>query len=427
MTDRERARNASGRKAGDEAVALRRLPYPYRAMLSICSDLDDTTDRRRYLEIVRFLNTTEMTPMGPGVGLEVGNSIYFDMPPGMFSYWNTDDAGRAMIRTLIKSGHVDCLHSYGDLATIRAHAARALDELAGHGCRLKVWVDHSAAPTNFGPDIMRGSGDVPGHQAYHADLTIGHGIRFVWLGRVTSIVGQDVPPRLGGTWMGRHPIASAVTTVKEAAKRFLARRGNAKYAMHVTNNVLRRTALRDGASVREFIRCNPHWGGVSSGETAGGIGQVLSNEMLSRLISREGVCILDTHLGKRPGPDGALGDDAVAGLRRLAEAANAGRILVTTTSRALEYLTARDCIEWSAGRRGDQLDIDVRADENAAQAGAPGGCDDLAGLTFYVPDGCECRVAVNGTRRNDLRANPPDSTGRPSVMLPWPKLRLPEM
>ncbi len=88
--------------------------------------------------------------MGPGVGLEVGNSIYFDMPPDQFAYWNTDDAGREMVRALIRSGHIDCLHSYGDLATTRRHAARALDELARHDCRLRVWIDHGTAATNFG-------------------------------------------------------------------------------------------------------------------------------------------------------------------------------------------------------------------------------------------------------------------------------------
>jgi hypothetical protein len=79
-------------------VQLRPFPYPYRAMLAICSDLDETPDRHAYWEIMRFLNTTEETTMGPGVGLEVGNSIYFDMPPEQFAYWNTDDAGREMIR-----------------------------------------------------------------------------------------------------------------------------------------------------------------------------------------------------------------------------------------------------------------------------------------------------------------------------------------
>jgi len=88
----------------DVDVRLRQLPYPYLAMMVICSDLDETPDRDVYYEIMRFLNTTEETDMGPGVGLEVGNSIYFDMPPDQFAYWNTDDVGREMVRTLIRSG-----------------------------------------------------------------------------------------------------------------------------------------------------------------------------------------------------------------------------------------------------------------------------------------------------------------------------------
>ena len=102
-------------------VSLRRIPYPYRAMLVICSDLDETPDRHVYFEIMRYLNTTGFTIMGPGLGLEVGNTIYFDMPPDQFSYWNTDDKGRGMIRALIRSGHIDCLHSFGDLAVTRTH------------------------------------------------------------------------------------------------------------------------------------------------------------------------------------------------------------------------------------------------------------------------------------------------------------------
>jgi len=129
------------------------MPYPYRAMMAICSDVDETPDRRAYADIMRFLNTDRDTAMGPGVGLEVGNSIYFDMPAGQFAYWNTDEAGREMIRALIGSGHVDCLHSYGDLATTREHAGRALDELARHDLRLEVWIDHSTAPL---PTLARG-------------------------------------------------------------------------------------------------------------------------------------------------------------------------------------------------------------------------------------------------------------------------------
>src|SRR5688500_14469800 len=88
-------------------LKFRRFPYPYRAMLAICSDLDETPDAQTYYELMRFMNTTEETSMGPGAGLEVGNTIYFDMPDGQFAYWNTDERGRAMARALIRSGHID--------------------------------------------------------------------------------------------------------------------------------------------------------------------------------------------------------------------------------------------------------------------------------------------------------------------------------
>src|SRR4030042_2286275 len=104
-----------------------------------------------------------------------------------------------MIRALIQSGHIDCLHSFGELVYSRNEAAQALKELIQHNCRLEIWVDHGDAVTNFGSDItVEGHGDEVGHPAYHADLTTHYGIKYVCGGRVTSITGQDVPGGLGG-------------------------------------------------------------------------------------------------------------------------------------------------------------------------------------------------------------------------------------
>ena len=197
------------------------MPLPPRALLAICSDLDETPDAETYFELMRFLNTTGETSMGTGVGLEVGNTLYFDMAPGQFSYWNTTEPHREKIRALIRSGHIDCLHSFGDLATTRAHAARALEELQKHDCRIRVWIDHAQAITNFGADIMQGQGDQPGHPAYHADLTMAYGIEYVWRGRVTSVIGQDRPFSLRGIAEAGHPLASAKTLATEAAKQIL--------------------------------------------------------------------------------------------------------------------------------------------------------------------------------------------------------------
>lgn len=398
------------------SISLRPHPYPYRAALAICSDLDETPDRQAYEQTVRYLNGRGPTAMGTGLGLEVGNTIYFDMPPDQFAYWNTDDAGREMLRALIRSGHVDCFHSFGDLATTRAHAGRALDELARHGCRVQVWIDHATAPTNFGADIMCGQGDVVGSPAYHADLTCGFGVEYVWCGRVTSVVGQDVRRSLAGIARADHAWVSGRTLAKEALKGMLGRAGG-KYAMHAPNAVLRRARLRDGREVREFLRCNPDWRAVDRGETSDGLAEVLVPEMLDRLVTRGGTCILYTHLGKTRQRDRPFGPATCAALERLAEAERAGRLLVTTTRRLLgQRRAARDVVWTTSVDEADVVRIDLSWD------GPP---SDLDGLTFYVPDAARARVCVNGAPAARVDANPPDHTGRPSVSLPWARLTFP--
>ncbi len=406
-------------------LELRRMPYPFRAVLAICSDLDETPDGPAYLEIMRFLNTTAETSMGPGVGLEVGNSLYFDMPPGQFSYRNTDEAGREMVRALIRSGHIDCLHSYGDLATTRDDARRALDELAGHDCRLGVWVDHGTAASNFGSDIMQGHGDEPGHAAYHADLAVGYGIQYVWRGRVTSVIGQDAAPRLSGIFSPRRPLRSAKTVAKELAKQTLARRGHEKYAMHATNDVLRPVQLRDGSAVYEFLRSNPHWGGVSAGDTARGIGAVLSDSFLKHLVERQGVCVLYTHLGKTGDPRVPFDPAARAGFRRLAEASRRGEVLVATTRRLLGYCRARREIDFIASAGNENRHIALNTAPSGGAIGRPLAVSDLAGLTFYTAKPEVTRITVDGRDVANLVCNPPDQTGRRSVSLPWTRLEFP--
>jgi hypothetical protein len=400
------------------AAELRRVPYPYQAMLAICSDLDETPDRDVYHATLTYLNTTDDTAMGRGVGLEVGNTIYFDMPPDQFAYWNTDDAGRQMIRDLIKSGHVDCLHSFGDLATTRAHAGRALDELASHGCSPVVWVDHAIAPTNFGADIMRGEGDVPGAAAYHADLTFAAGVRYVWRGRVTSVIGQGVPRSLTRSCRVDHPVGSLTTLTKEAAKGALGRFGNRKYRMHAANEVLQPVTLRDGRPALEFLRANPHWGGVNVGETAGGLSEVLTGGFLDRLCDSRGFCVLYTHLGKVKDPARPIPEAGRGALQSLARARDEGRILVTTTRRLLDYCEMSRTVSVSRRPAGDFECIDVAT-------GAAGAAASVDGLTVYGTAGRRVRLFVNGVERPDITHNAADATGRASVTIPWTRLAFP--
>lgn len=400
--------------ANEGSALKRRFPFPHRALLAICSDLDETPDRDVYWNIVRYLNGTEDTSMGKGLGLEVGNTIYFDMPADQFAYWNTDDAGREMVRALIRTGHIDCLHSFGDLATSRRHAGRALEELARHSCELKVWVDHGTAISNFGGDIMRGLGDVPGADVFHADLTWDFGMRYVWRGRITSMAGQDGRLHYGGIFNTRHPGQSGKTLAKEVAKTVLAKLGSSQYKMHGRNDLLRSVQLRSGHRVTEFLRCNPYWGGVGASATADGIAAVLTAGFLDRLVARGAPAILYTHLGKIAGRRVPFTENTRAAFRGLAERFGLGEILVTTTRRLLDYEA-----EWSkvAARCRTQdgwevLEIAV-ADSEA-----------LAGHTWYVRDATRTRVKVNGVDVKFSR-NDKDETGRESISFPWKKLELP--
>jgi hypothetical protein len=402
---------------------LCRVPHPYKAMLAICSDLDETPDRRTYWEIMRFLNTREPTSMGKGAGLEVGNSIYFRDRPGQFTYWDTDDAGREMVRTLIRSGHIDCLHSFGREVLTRKDAQAALEELEKFDCRLSVWVDHSTSVTNFGLDVTRGFGDVPGHEAYHADLAAAHGIRFVWRGRVTSVTGQDVPASLGGIFSIRHPAESATTLGKEAAKHILAVCGNKKFAMHATNRVLRPSTLRDGRRVYEFMRFHPYYAGMDHGATGREVGGVLTERMLATLLRREGIGILYTHLGKIDNPQSPLGPAAQTAFRRLARLLDSGELLVTTTHRLLKYLAVRDNLRYSVSEEPDAIMIRVEAINDPVLGEYIPSLDDLQGISFKT--GSEkvnsAILSIVGRDGDVVLAN--DSEGH--FFVPWRPLIFP--
>jgi hypothetical protein len=58
-------------------VTQRRFPYPYKATLAICSDVDGMA-AARFKRIHRFLNTrTKNIPhYGDGLGLDIGDSFF---------------------------------------------------------------------------------------------------------------------------------------------------------------------------------------------------------------------------------------------------------------------------------------------------------------------------------------------------------------
>jgi len=402
-----------------QQVTLRKYPYPYRAMLAICSDLDETPNKEIYFETARYLNTTETTLLGKGVGLEVGNTIYFDMPEGQFSYTNTDDEGRGHIHQLIDSGHIDCLHSFGDFVDSRDQINSHWTLIQKGKRKIEVWVDHAQAPTNIDDDIMQGGGAVPGNKAYHTDLTCSEsGLKFIWKGRVTSIIAQNTPRSYRRIFNFIHPFRSCKTILLEVIKSGLAHLGNVKYAMHKDNNVLRQTRLFDGRPVLEFMRSNPSWAGVSVFDSARGIDKVLTRSMLEQLVKKAGSSVLYSHLGKVFDIAEPFHDKTRNAFELLASFQNKQQILVATTRRLLGYQRTIDELSFEVISRGEKTLIYLQS----AYVG-----EDLNGLTWYVEDPKKTSLYINNTLFADLQINPRDETGRASVSTPWRVLSFPNV
>jgi hypothetical protein len=145
--------------------------------------------------------------------------------------------------------------------------------------------------------------------------------------------------------------------------------------------------------------------------------------MLTRLVERGGTALLYTHLGKITRPDEPFRPPTQKALRNLAEHAYAGKILVTTTRRLLGYCRTLTLVDVSTRLEGDVVHVDLTG---RPQEPHPRLDEELEGLTLYVSDPRRTRVTVGGEPIPHLQHNGPDHTGRPSVSIPWTRLRFPE-
>lgn len=413
----------------DERVALRRFPYPYRAAATICSDIDATRTVERFLAIQEFLNSAEETPMGPGLGLEIGNSFFPYPEDDGFGFFCSRRRDREVIEAMIDSGYIDCMHSWGhSTRTRREQVLRGLEELERSGCRVQVWVDHSRAPTNFGKDTTAGVGDVEGSPFYHSDATLAYGVRFAWMGRGSAIVGQGVPLSVRG-FAGivdrSHPRGAAQNLVREAGKTVLGRAGVERFALHADNRFMRVHTLMDGRRVCEFQRCNAHWSGAR-GANSGGLAYALRPEVLEALVRSGGTMVAYTHLGVGPQEPPYLQQETRDALRRLATAHRAGRIFVTTTSRLLTYHVNHKCLIWSheTSEAGETV-IHIRGVGDPFTGRHVPPVEALQGITFYVPDSGKARLVLGGRELTRIERHPADETGRASVAIPRSRMRYP--
>lgn len=414
-----------------DAVSLRTFPYPYRAALTLCSDIDGTHTAEHFLTIQDFLCSTQMTPMGPGLGLEIGNSFYPFTPDDSFAYRSSRPRDRKVIETLIRAGYIDCIHAFGEGNTVLADALRVLDDLERAGCTPDVWTDHYRTPYNLGKDTTYGTGDDPASPHYHLNRTRAFGIKFVWRGRGSSLPSQGIPLRPGAfaaTYDSHHPTATLKAAGKETAKIALAYAGSRRFALHRGNALYQVVQLQDRQRFFEFQRSNPHWGGLSTGHDSVGLAYVLRREYLQHLVRQGGTSIIYTHLGLGSEPPGYLPQATRNALHDLAAAYHDGDIYITTTSRLLNYSVYRDYLQWHVTITSEGTHtIVIDGVHDPVSGWQQPSSQALQGITFYVPDSSRAEIVLGSRHVPVIDRHPADHTGRESVALPRVPLVYPQM
>jgi hypothetical protein len=390
-------------------VSLRKFPYPYQAMLAISSDADHETLRKFNL-IHQFLNTTEMTPFGKGLGLDISDSFfmyngsnlqkdtdYNHVPLSQqltyFKGISSERYGADSIDDYIQKGWMDSIHTYGDFNQINEHqtkftrklAMTAIQALKAAGDRVTIWIDHGNQSNvdNFGSYGIKSfyhyqQGANPKSSYYHTDLLIPYGIKFVWTDRESDVFGRD----------------SMIYPLK----------------------------LQDGQKVWGFWRYTSdktvnqkvHWLW-----SADDLGAQLDSAKLSSLISHHQYAILAQHLSA-DSVQYPLSQWSVDRLRALADQYAKGNILVARTSRLLQYNVTQQHLQYSVSRDHDHLIIHLTSIDDPVSGAHEPAIDELRGITFNTSQPEQTVIEIGNTPINQdlIQVNPSDGQAA-SVSIKW--------
>lgn len=403
-------------------VSLRKFPYPYKAAISISSDVDRNETLDEYMNISNYLNTNQMTSMGKGLGLEIGGSFFFWEPKDQsISYFMGQPEVTHAIIEQIKSGYIDILHSYGKKPDFkREDAIAAITELKNNNLKIDVWIDHERSVSNMGDDVTFGYGDHLDSDAYHADVTIRYGIRYVWLGRVTMIVGQSVPitpKNFTSIYDPKYPIESAMNVSKEFMKNLLANLGIRKYYVQKYNDLVTVKNLDDSQKVYEFVRFDNYWMGVGTGANANRLSYVISKKTLDRLKDIEGYMIVYTHFGVKTDNSLYIPTGTQSALVNLANEYRMGNIYVTTTSKLLNYHVMHKYMNWKYKEIENYIYLYISDIKDPVIGTYVPKVQQLKGFTFYVPEGKGIRIFIGENEIKNVRINPKDHNGMSSVTI----------
>ena len=447
-------------------VGLRDFPYPYGAMAALINDCDNTTPRS-FERYHRFLNTRGETIYGPGLGLDISDSVFMYTAAADYNQVMTyflgagdgelKDARR--IERYIRCGWIDALHSYGDFSSsggaspegpqpgeaaqeaaqpggasylfTRELAAGAAGALRRDGIFPLIWTDHGNEGNvqNFGSYGIESSarykrGDSPySRDYYHSDITLAGGLKYIWNAKDSSRFGYGFPLTARTLRDGRK-LWSFSRYTGGGGSNGSGGGDDADNSRNSNNG----SGGGDGAGNNSISTGAGGRGGAAGRERDGRdwypdrLRYILTEERLSDLADKGQYGLFAQHLGYY-GEDYVYEAEDVEALRLLADF-QYGRnaVLVAGTARLFEYATARKFVSYKASLAENTFtDIDILSVDDPLFPEPAPSLDRLRGLTFYCDDQDNVRMFIRGEPVDDseIVRNAPDETGRPSVSIRW--------
>lgn len=403
--------------------SLRKFPYPYKAAFAIANDIDNTPSLKIFLEVMKFLNTDSTTSLGRGLNLEVGSGFWFfnSTSTSQLSYYKGKSATETdfayFCRTLWKSGHLDILHTYGNFdegGFKRQFAEQSINELEKYGAGIKVWINHGNKNNlqNLGRFEFQ-EGANPGSLVYHFDLLELYGVRFIWSGRMTHIIGQN----------GENTYNVRLTNFAQKLLSKTKYRNLREPIFDFENRLLMEATLQNTSEVWDFVRFVNRFGIEQTQDVYGLIKQTYPS-IIKRLISNSGYLVLYTHMCEGVSNFGNLPRKLIRNFEFLSKMYHEGDLLVTTTSRLLQYNEVYSNIVWKIDNKDGIAKIEIFPHINALGVKQKLSEDMLQGITFYCDDPHKTTIFFDNEPIK-IQRNSKDVTGKYSVTISWQKLEYP--
>lgn len=266
-------------------------PYPYKAWFALSNDPDHTTiDRWKKLHNLIWEE----------LQLPFADSLFtYSFNQHLPEQISLDKYGKKLV-----SHPYDTLHSWGDFKHAgnrcfsRDDANKAVRKIKSFGIKPLVWTDHSSFIGNFVhhsslgsvPSTVDAAGYSYENQKYSLDLACDLGVRYMWDGKLTPVIGQV------GLSQG---ISRYMFWLTEKAGQLYSKLfPNISYTIDKNWDLNRKTykkvKMPDGRELYFFRRF-----GLWRSADIDGFGGLVSTKVLKELVRSKGTCIMYTHLGKK--------------------------------------------------------------------------------------------------------------------------------